>query len=166
MPISLCSQRPHNCHCQSASPSRPEFVYGPRQFAGLGYKSVIAKNFERIARGEAPIVFGDGEQALDYTYVDDVVDATLAAAVTDRGLPPVMNIGSGHALSINELTRAMLEVAGSDLVPESGPADWTHGTQRSCDPSLAEECLGFRATTDLTTGLGRTYAWGKEQPST
>ena len=55
------------------------FVYGPRQLAGLGYKSVIVKNFERIARGEAPIVFGDGEQELDYTYVDDVVDASLMA---------------------------------------------------------------------------------------
>src|ERR1044071_2888380 len=55
------------------------FVYGPRQFAGMGYKSVIMKNFERIIAGEPPVIFGDGKQTLDYVFVDDVVDATVRA---------------------------------------------------------------------------------------
>src|SRR5262249_59343500 len=53
------------------------FVYGPRQFAGMGYKSVIVKNFERLLSSDPAVVYGDGRQALDYVYVDDVVDALL-----------------------------------------------------------------------------------------
>src|SRR5262245_2344399 len=59
------------------------FIYGPRQFAGLGYKSVILQNFERILRGEPPVIHGDGTQALDYVYVADAVEALLLAATAD-----------------------------------------------------------------------------------
>ncbi len=134
------------------------FVYGPRQFAGLGYKSVIMKNFERILAGEPPVIFGDGEQALDYTYVDDVVDATIAAlAPTADG--EVINIGSGKATSINSLTEKMLGVARSDLQPKSGPADWTAGTSRFCDPSKAKRILDWQATTSFDEGLKSTLDW-------
>ena len=54
------------------------FIYGPKQYAEGGYKSVIVKNFERIRSAENPVVFGDGKQALDYVYVDDCVEALLA----------------------------------------------------------------------------------------
>ena len=58
------------------------FIYGPKQYAGLGYKSVILKNFERILTNCRPVIYGDGLQALDYVYVDDAVQATLLAGVT------------------------------------------------------------------------------------
>jgi UDP-glucose 4-epimerase len=136
------------------------FTYGPRQFPGTGYKSVIVTNFERLRRGEAPVVFGDGEQALDYVYVDDVVEATIRAMESDLD-GEVLNIGSGDATTINALTRVMLDVAGSDARPVTGPADWTAGTFRVADAERAAQLLGWRARVPLADGLRRTYDWVK-----
>jgi UDP-glucose 4-epimerase len=137
------------------------FTYGTRQFPGTGYKSVIVTNFERLRRGEAPVIFGDGEQALDYLYVDDVVEATIRA----MELPvdgEVMNIGSGEATTINVLTRTMLEVAGQAVTPVHGAADWTAGTARVADPAKARRLLdGWRPAVSLRDGLARTYEWVK-----
>ena len=134
------------------------FVYGPKQFAGLGYKSVIMKNFERILSGEPPVILGDGAQELDYVFVDDVVEATLKAMespVTDE----VLNIASGHGTRIDALTEAMLRVSGSTLRPTYGPADWTYGSCRVGNAERAAEVLGWRSTTPLDVGLRRTFDW-------
>ena len=64
-------------HSLGATVARLFFIYGPRQYAEGGYKSVIVSNFERLLRGEAPTVYGDGEQALDYVYIDDAIRALL-----------------------------------------------------------------------------------------
>jgi UDP-glucose 4-epimerase len=137
------------------------FTYGTRQFPGTGYKSVIVSNFERLRRGEAPVIFGDGEQALDYVYVDDVVEATLRA----MELPlddEVLNIGSGEPTSINVLTRVMIDVAGARATPLHGAADWTAGSSRVADIAKAERLLGgWRPTISLRDGLARTYDWVK-----
>ncbi|MEZ4370318.1 MAG: NAD-dependent epimerase/dehydratase family protein [Polyangiaceae bacterium] len=134
------------------------FVYGPRQFAGMGYKSVIVKNFERLSRGEAPIVFGDGEQSLDYVFVDDVVEATLRAALVDAS-GEVLNVASGVPTTVNDLLDTMIAVSGKALPKQPGPADWTAGSRRFGDPSRAAAVLGWRATTSLEDGLKRTWDW-------
>lgn len=149
-------------HGTSSVALRYFFVYGPRQWAGLGYKSVIVKNFERIARGEPPVIFGDGQQALDYIYVDDVVRATVLAMqsrITDR----VYNVGSSTALTVAELTRHMLRVAGCELEPVFGDVDWTAGTHRVGDSARIERELGWSPEVSLDEGLRRTYAWVEEE---
>lgn len=138
------------------------FVYGPRQYADGGYKSVILTNFERIARGEAPVVFGDGEQALDYVFVDDVVHGLLGMA--RPGFTGIVNLGSGRAVSVNELTALMMDVAGSDVAPVTGPADWTAGTRRVGDVALAKRRLNWSAGTDMRSGLERVWKWMTEAP--
>jgi UDP-glucose 4-epimerase len=139
------------------------FIYGPRQYAEGGYKSVIVKNFERLRRGESPVIFGDGEQALDYVYVDDCVDALLAMLAPEHD-GRTYNVATGHAITVNELTGVMLEAAGSDLQPVSGPADETAGTVRRGSPAFAQKRLGWRAQTPIDEGLGRVWAWLEEQP--
>jgi UDP-glucose 4-epimerase len=134
------------------------FVYGPRQFAGMGYKSVILKNFERILRGESPTVYGDGLQSLDYVYVDDVVDATIRAMELDLS-GETINIGSGAATTVEGLIDRMLAVSRVRLPKLYEAPDWTAGTSRVADPSKAERLLGWRATTTLDAGLERTHAW-------
>jgi UDP-glucose 4-epimerase len=135
------------------------FTYGTRQFPGTGYKSVIVGNFERLRRGEAPVILGDGEQALDYIYVDDVIEAIIRA----MELPvdgEVLNIGSGDATTINALTHTMIDVAGGKLAPVNGPADWTAGSSRVADSAKARRLLdGWRPTVSLRDGLARTYDW-------
>lgn len=138
------------------------FVYGPRQFSGSGYKSVIVTNFERILRGERPVIHGDGLQALDYVYVDDVVRA-LILGMSDAGDQELINIGSGSAVSVSQLTHLMLSVAGSSLDLLHGPPDWTAGTHRVCDNDKARRLLGWAPTVPLEEGLASVYAWMRKR---
>jgi UDP-glucose 4-epimerase len=143
------------------------FIYGPRQFAGMGYKSVIVKTLERLRGGEAPVVYGDGEQALDYVFVDDAVAATLAA-LAPAADGEVVNIASGAATTVNHLVALMQEVAGTDRPPRHDPPDWTAGSRRVGDPDKARRLLGWEARTTLREGLAATYRWlaanGDESP--
>jgi UDP-glucose 4-epimerase len=140
------------------SVARLFFVYGPRQFAEGGYKSVIVSNFERLARGEAPTVFGDGEQALDYVYIDDVVAALVALAAPEHD-GKTLNISSGHGTTVNGLTAAMLSVSASRLEPQMCPPDWTAGSRRVGDPTAAATELGWKADTPIEVGLQRYWEW-------
>ena len=139
------------------------FVYGPKQFAGLGYKSVIMKNFDRILAGEQPVILGDGTQELDYVFVGDVVEATMSAMESEV-TNEILNIASGHGTRIDELTEAMLRVSGSALRPTYGPADWTQGSCRVGSAERAAQELGWRASTPLDVGLQRTFDWIQQNP--
>lgn len=132
------------------------FIYGPGQYADGGYKSVIVTNLERMAAGLAPTVCGDGEQALDYVFVGDAVQALWTLA-TAEATAQVLNVASGRAASINDLTAEMIGVVGEEFTPEKLPADWTAGTSRVGDPSNCRAAIGWSATTDLTKGLAATW---------
>ncbi len=142
------------------SVARVFFVYGPRQYASGGYKSVIVSNFERLARGEAPTVYGDGEQSLDYVYIDDAVAALLAIASREHD-GKTLNIASGHGVSVNQLTTVMLDVSGSALVPRRCPPDWTAGSRRVGDTADVARELGWKAETPMTVGLQRCWDWAR-----
>jgi UDP-glucose 4-epimerase len=132
------------------------FIYGPRQLAAGGYPSVIVRNFDRIRHGEPPVVNGDGEQSLDYVFVDDCVEGLATLATSEQhGL--TINLASGQPTSINELTAAMLEAADSQLEPVAGPADWTDATSRWGSTERASDLLGWRAATPLDVGLRRVW---------
>ncbi|MEO6954703.1 MAG: NAD-dependent epimerase/dehydratase family protein [Polyangia bacterium] len=138
------------------------FVYGPRQWAGMGYKSVIIKNAERLLAGQRALVVGDGTQALDYVFVEDVVDATLRALATPVADPrhvEVLNVSSGRAVQVNELLEALCKVAGKPFAPEHGAADWTAGTSRAGENARIAASLGWKPTTTLDEGLRRTWAF-------
>ena len=88
---------------------------------------MIVANFERLARGEAPTIFGDGEQSLDYVFIDDTIAALLALALPEHD-GKTLNIASGHGITVNALTAAMVAASGSTLEPRSrarrtGPPD-------------------------------------------
>lgn len=133
------------------------FAYGPGQYRGQGYPSVIYKNFERILKGQAPLIFGDGRQALDYIYIDDLVQATILAMTSDLG-PELLHVGSGVETSVNHLTEVMRELAGG-LEPEYGPPDPTHGSSRVAQTDKTAKLLDFEAKTPLREGLSHTLSW-------
>jgi UDP-glucose 4-epimerase len=145
-------------HRLAWSVARLFFIYGPRQFAEGGYKSVIVANFERLARGESPTVFGDGEQALDYVYIDDTIAALLALADREHD-GKTLNIASGNGTTVNALTAAMLQVSGSSLTATTCPPDWTAGSRRVGDPRSAARELRWKADTPIETGLKRCWEW-------
>jgi UDP-glucose 4-epimerase len=143
-------------HGSGWSVARLFFMYGPRQLAACGYPSVIVRNFDRIRRGEPPVVNGDGQQALDYVYVEDCVECLVRLARADHnGL--TVNVASGTPISIAELTRSMLEVSGSELEPVGGDADWTSGTIRWGATERVSEQVGWVASTPLADGLRRVW---------
>lgn len=145
----------------SFSAIRYMFVYGPKQFAGMGYKSVIVKNFERILAGQRPVIFGDGQQVLDYIFVEDAVEATIRAMEVDTA-GEVLNIGSGQGVSVEDLVKTMCKVAGVSFQPIFEAADWTAGTRRVGDISKALKSLMWAPLVSLESGLGLTANWIKD----
>jgi len=138
-------------------------VYGARMDVHGVYTEVLVRWMERIAAGEPPLILGDGTQTMDFVYVTDIAHANLLAAkasATDR----VYNIASGVETSLNELAEALLEVMGSDLKPEYGPARKVNAvTRRLADVDAARRDLGFSAEVDLKQGLVHLVDWWRSE---
>jgi UDP-glucose 4-epimerase len=148
----------HAAHGTAYNVLRYLFVYGPRQFAGMGYKSVIVKNFERLLAGERPTVYGDGQQSLDYVFVDDAVEATIAALESDVS-GEVFNVGTGNATTVDQLIDLMIRLSGRAAAKQFEPPDWTAGSHRVGDISKIRRLLGWAPRTSLADGLAQTFAW-------
>ena len=136
------------------------FIYGPKQFAEGGYKSVIVSNFERVLNNESPLIFGDGEQSLDYVFVDDCINALISLGVSALD-KQIVNVSSGKPISINELTDLMTVASGAKLKPVHGQKDSTHGTHRFGDNQLIKKQFNWQPSVDLAEGLKRTFEWMK-----
>jgi UDP-glucose 4-epimerase len=134
-------------------------VYGPRMDAHGVYTEVLIRWMDRIAAGQAPLIFGDGSQTMDFVYIEDVARANVLAArapVTDE----VFNVASGTETSLLELARLLLTVMGSDLAPEHAPERTVNPVpRRLADTGLASARLGFRAEVRLEEGLHRLVDW-------
>ncbi|SDY61258.1 UDP-glucose 4-epimerase [Amycolatopsis xylanica] len=134
-------------------------VYGPRMDVHGLYTEVLIRWMERVARGEAPLIFGDGAQTMDFVHVHDIARANLLAAradVTDT----VYNIASAQETSLRELALALLAAMGSDLEPEHGPERKMGGvTRRLADISAAARDLGWQPEIGLDEGLRGLVDW-------
>jgi nucleoside-diphosphate-sugar epimerase len=133
-------------------------VFGPRQNPHSQYAAVIPSFIHRMLRGESPHVHGDGEQSRDFTYVGNVVDATVLAmtASSEAVLPGLFNVASGGRISVNELVRAIAEILATPLGATHGdprPGDIKHS---QADIRLARERLGFEPKVSFAEGLALT----------
>jgi UDP-glucose 4-epimerase len=138
-------------------------VYGPRMDVHGAYTEVLVRWMERIAKGEPPLIFGDGSQTMDFVCVPDIARANVLAAEADL-TDTVFNIASGVETSLNELAETLLRVMGSDLDIEYGPARTVNGvTRRLADISSANELLGFEAEIGLEEGLTQLVEWWREE---
>jgi UDP-glucose 4-epimerase len=142
-------------------------VYGPRQDP-QGEAGVVAIFIDRLLRGERPVINGDGRQTRDFVFVGDVVRANLLAleyltAVSKNRGTLVVNIGTGHELSVNALL-SQLKCFRSDP-PETIHAPPKLGEQRrsAIDPSYAKRMLGWEPLISLEDGLRRTWEWFMER---
>src|SRR5215813_10241101 len=93
-------------------------VYGVAQRPDNPYCGVIAKFFESAMANEPPRIHGDGEQTRDFTYIDDVVEATLLAGINPKADGQVYNVGTGREVSVNQLARLIIDITGADVEPE------------------------------------------------
>lgn len=138
-------------------------VYGPRMDAFGVYTEVMIRWMERLAEGNPCLILGDGDQTMDFIFVEDVARANLVAAKS--GLTDVvLNIASGTETSLDELAAALGRVMGMELSPERGPARKVNPVyRRLADVSKAEELLGFRTQVGLEEGLHRLVQWWSTQ---
>jgi UDP-glucose 4-epimerase len=140
-------------------------VYGPRMDVHGVYTEVLIRWMDRLASGQAPLIFGDGKQTMDFVYIEDIARANILAAKTDV-TDAVFNVASGVETSLNELALSLAKVMGSDLKPEYGPERKINPVQRRlADVSKAKQLLGFEAQVSLEEGLGKLVNWWREQKS-
>ena len=134
-------------------------VYGPRMDIHGKYTEVLIRWMERIAAGQPPLILGDGNQTMDFIYIDDVARANVLALQSDLA-DDVFNIASGVETSLNQLAATLLKVMGSDLKPEYGAERKVNPvSRRLADVSKAEKLLAFRAEVSLEEGLNRLVRW-------
>ena len=138
-------------------------VFGEHQDPLSGYAAVIPKFIRLMLDGERPTIFGDGETSRDFTHVENVVRANLAAASEPAAAGRVMNIAVGHAFTLNELVRSLGELLDLDVEPEYAEARPGDVRESLADISLAQELIGYEPTVEFEQGLERTIAWIVEQ---
>ncbi len=132
-------------------------VFGPRQDPTSQYSGVVPR-FMRIAmEGGRPLIFGDGLQSRDFTYVSNVVDATLSAATAEGAAGSICNIGCGDPKTVLDLVAAVTSVSGYALDPEFAPPRPGDVKHSFADISLARRVLGYEPRVDFETGIARTF---------
>jgi len=134
-------------------------VYGPRMDIHGKYTEVLIRWMERIAAGQAPLIFGDGLQTMDFVYIDDVARSNVLALRSDAS-DEVFNVASGTETSLRDLAGALLEVMESNLAPEFGPERSVNPvSRRLASTEKAERLLGFKAEVGLHQGLHTLVKW-------
>jgi UDP-glucose 4-epimerase len=147
----------------STSMVRYSNVYGPAQRPDNPYCGVIAKFFELAMAGKAPRIHGDGEQTRDFTYIDDVVDATLLAGVSPKAEGQVYNVGTGRETSVNQLARMIIQITGAELEPEYvDRRDIDNIRRRVVNIEKIRRELRWSPSVIIEKGLQHTYQWVKE----
>jgi UDP-glucose 4-epimerase len=134
-------------------------VFGPRQDPLSQYAAVIPRFITGLLAGTAPVIFGDGEQSRDFTYIENVVDGTTRALTTPGNGGKVFNVAAGHGVTLNDLVRQLLELIGGDIeaiYEPPRPGDVKHS---KADVSRAEAALGYRPSVPIEEGLRKTLAW-------
>jgi UDP-glucose 4-epimerase len=133
-------------------------VFGPRQAFDSPYSGVIAKFCTRMLAGEEPVIFGDGTQARDFTYIENVVQANLLAAEApvEKAAGRVFNVAAGQSISLLQLVADLNGLTNQNLKPRFEPPRAGDVRSSLADIGAARTSLGYRVTVDWATGLGRT----------
>lgn len=131
-------------------------VFGPGQDPLSQYAAVIPRFITALIAGGAPLVYGDGEQSRDFTYIDNVVESNLLAAVADGVSGQTFNVACGERITLNHLLEELRGIIGTEVEAshlEPRPGDVRHSL---ADISQAQEHLGYRPLVDFDEGLRRT----------
>jgi nucleoside-diphosphate-sugar epimerase len=138
-------------------------VFGPRQDPSSQYSGVISRFISALLAGERPVIYGDGEQSRDFTYIDNVVDANLKAAESATAVSQVINVANGERISLNQLLAELKTLTGkTEVVADYRDARAGDVKHSLADISRARELLGFEPRVDLATGLQLTMDWWKQ----
>jgi UDP-glucose 4-epimerase len=134
-------------------------VFGPRQSPLSQYAAVIPNFFVSAMLGESPTIYGDGNQARDFTFVSGAVHANMLAAFKDEAAGQVFNVACGEKTSVNQLAEAIAEIAGTSHDPVHAGARAGDIRVSVANIDKARSVLGYEPTVGLREGLERTYEY-------
>jgi len=134
-------------------------IFGPRQDPSSQYAAVVPNFVTRLLRGERPVIYGDGEQSRDFTYVANVVDANLLAAGASGVGGEVFNIACADRITVGDLAKTLNGILGTDLPAVHEPARAGDILHSFADIAKAETGLAYRPAVPFEEGLRRTVDW-------
>lgn len=134
-------------------------VFGLRQDPASQYAAVIPRFITALRSGGQPTIYGDGEQSRDFTYIENVVAANIAASTAPDVAGEVINIACGERVTINELARRIGALLGKEAAPQYLPARAGDVKHSLADISKARRLLNYADTVNLDAGLRRTVEW-------
>lgn len=138
-------------------------VFGPRQDPNGHYAAVIPKFITAMVAGQSPVIFGDGRQSRDFTFVENVVRGNLHAADAQAAIGQTINVACGQSYTLLHLVRAINKVLGTDIEPSFAAARVGDVQESLADIRLAGKLLNYRPSVDFAEGLRRTIMYYRDQ---
>jgi nucleoside-diphosphate-sugar epimerase len=136
-------------------------VFGPRQDPTSQYSGVLSRFMLAVLKDEPIVIYGDGEQSRDFTYVDNVVDETLRACEAAGASSKVFNGGTGARITLNEVAKLLEKITGKKIQTRYDPPRAGDIRDSQADVSLARKILGYEPRVFFEEGLKRTWEWYK-----
>ena len=140
-------------------------VYGPRQSARSRYAAVVPRFIESMSAGDPCVIYGDGGQTRDFTFVGDLVEALVLSARAPRAIDGPMNLGGGSRISVLDLARSIAKAVQFRGEPAFEPARVGDVRDSLADIRRAKECLGWRPKTALAEGIEKILAYTHANPA-
>jgi len=134
-------------------------VFGPRQDPNSQYSGVLSRFITALLENQPPVVYGDGEQSRDFTYVANVVDATLRSCEAPGASGKVLNVGTGQRFTLNETLRLLGKITGKNATARYDPPRAGDIKDSQADITLARKILAYEPTIGFEEGLRRTWEW-------
>jgi len=137
-------------------------VFGPRQDPTSQYSGVLSRFMLALLQGQSPVIYGDGEQSRDFTYIENVVDETLRACEAPGASGKVFNGGTGARITLNQVLKLLEKITGKKIQAKYDPPRAGDIRDSQADISLARQVLGYEPRVHFEEGLRRTWDWYKE----
>ena len=137
-------------------------VFGPRQDPGSPYSGVLSKFITACLEGTQPVVFGDGEQSRDFTYVENVVEANLLACEAPGASGRVFNVGTGGRFTLNQTLELLGKISGRPIAAKYDPPRDGDIRDSQADITLSCEVLRYDPQVQFEEGLRRTFEWYRQ----
>lgn len=134
-------------------------IFGPRQDPDSPYSGVLSRFAAAFLEEQPPVVYGDGEQTRDFTYVDNAVQANLLACEAPSAPGAVFNVGTGTRVSLNQTLEQFQRISGKKLEVKYEPAREGDIRDSQADITKAREVLGYEPSVMFEEGLERTFEW-------
>src|SRR6202041_473926 len=137
-------------------------VFGPRQDPTSQYSGVLSRFMLAVIEGQAPVIYGDGEQSRDFTYVENIVDETLRACEAPEASGLVFNGGTGARITLNQVLKMLSRITGQTIQAKYDVARNGDIRDSQADVSLARKILGYEPRVQFEEGLKQTWDWYKK----